>query len=497
MSQNIKIAVIANPFGKTTTVLSRLSSAGIQFQVYKSLTDYHNSTLSLTGCPVLMAFRDTGTITAQCISDLRKSKDVPVYVYAEYLDIRTIRQLFLAGAEDVVESKEINEKLLSKWLNTHAISLRHEQQQIREFERVVRRGSFLEVSLAEGKLPNYYRNTNRIEFLRCDVTTSNESTDSWRHLVVSEWIHEFGGNASFVFLRPNSFLGLRIGAMVDIDLENRVLFRSKLAHRLERFFEAVGIHGCICAASSCNAEYLDCFVANSLDMQNEQLFFLNSSQYIPNRQARNSYVVDNSEYEQFGKLLTSGYIAEATALLTRIVIDVCESRPKPSYAHEIIHNFAKISAAVYKQDAYTFMPFPSRTMNYITMRDQLVERIRLASKLSSSSPDPVLRGNHQIATIVATINANPTQNYTAESTAYQLGYSRSHFCRVFTLHVGESFGSYVRKQKLIYAGELLKKTNFGIKEVGSIVGYPNTSYFRKIFEAYHKYNPEDFRFLQT
>ena len=493
VNQTIEMAVVANPFGKTTNVLSKLATAGIRFRVFRSLRDYHDSSPGGNDCPVLMEFRDSWAVTAQCIEDLRKGRDLPVYIFADSLDTATIRQLFLAGADDVVNTGEIDENLLSKWMNIRAISLRNERERIREFERVVRRGSFLEESIADGQLPNYYKNTNRIEFLRCDVTNSNKLEDSWRHVAVSEWIREFGGSASFVFLRPNSFLGLRIGAMVDIDEENRALFLNKLTHRLNRYFDAISIHGCICAASSCNAEYLDYFVANALDMQNEQVFYLHSSQYIPNRQVRNSYVVDNTEYERFGELLIAGNTNDAAALLAKVVHAVCESRPKPVYAYEVMRSFAKVIAAVYGQDTTTLLPFPSRNMNIFVMKDQLLEKIRLLNALPLQNAEPVIQGNQQIINIASTIKLNPAHHYTAEETASQLGYSRSHFCRVFSASIGESFGSYVKKHKLLYAGDLLKRTNFSIKEVGNIVGYPNTPYFRKIFEDQHQCSPEKYR----
>lgn len=493
VDQAVEMVIVANPFGKTTNVLSKLTAAGIRYRVYRSLLDYNNCTLAEKDCPVLMAFRDSWAITAQCIQELRKGKDVPVYIFAESLDSEAIRHLFLAGADDVVKTAEIDENLLFKWNNIRAISLRNERERIREFERVVRRGSFLEKSLAEGQLPNYYKNTNRIEYLRCDVTNSDAANDRWRHLAVSEWIHEFGGSAAFVFLRPNSFLGLRIGAMVDIDEENRALFLNKLTHRLNRYFDSISKHGCICAASSCNAEYLDCFVANSLDTQNEQVYFLHASQYIPNRQVRNSYIVDNAEFERFGELLIAGETGEAAVLLAKVVHSICESRPKPAYAYEVMRSFAKVVAAVYSQDAAALLPFPSRSMNIFVMRDQLLEKITLLSAIPFQNTEPVLKGNQRIIKIAATIKQNPAHNYTAEETASQLGYSRSHFCRVFSADIGESFGSYVKKHKLLYAGDLLKRTNFGIREVGNIVGYTNTSYFRKIFEDQYKCSPEKYR----
>lgn len=433
--------------------------------------------------------------TVSSLSLLEKARDSFLLrlVVSDMPSRERTRELFLAGADDVLSLADFNWADAMELLQ---VRLEQRQQNVAAsdgFETAVRRGSLIEQSLAEGSLPVYYMNTNRIEYLRADVATVDEASSSWRSIVISEWLREFGQSSSFVYLRPNPFLGLRLGAMVDIDEENRTVFRSRLAVRLDRYFAAIKRINCVAAASSCNAEYLDYSVASYLDRQNESLFFLDHSQYITTRQRAESAAVDEELLDKFSRAIASGDSSLAASCVNTAVEHLCRAGVSPAFAFARLSSLAKIISIVLKTDETEYSLSPFRARNIFSLRDQLLDLVTRAKQLPSAPAEHEKKGNDRIHSIMKDIIRNPTLKYSAETTAQSLGYSRSHFCRLFSEVAGESFGSFVKQQKLNYALDLLMKTNFDTARIAAIVGYGNTWYFRKEFEKVYGLSPEAFK----
>lgn len=79
-----------------------------------------------------------------------------------------------------------------------------------------------------------------------------------------------------------------------------------------------------------------------------------------------------------------------------------------------------------------------------------------------------------------------SDNYaTIESLAEVAGYVNlniEYFCRIFKAEVGQTFNSYLTQYRIKKAVELLNKTDFKVYEVAEKVGYPNLSYFSRVFK---------------
>lgn len=492
MFGQIALTIIAQNEMIVAELVDTLHAIGYVGVVYESIGEVLADLSAGKGIAVLNFSSHNLQHISRGVEDLCSTLGTCAVVVLEDADRGDARRLFLAGAQDVVTRMDVNKTMVDSWIKKCANNPKNVLGDIRGYEAAIMRGSLLEDSLADGYLPTYYKNNNRVEYLRADITAVGELMSDWRHAIVREWIKEFGGNASFVFLKPNKFLGLRVGAMVNIDEENRPIFLGRLSDRLGRFFRSIERFGCVSVACSCNAEYMDYYVANALDSQNEQLFYAKRSQYINSRKVRASFTVDESQYERFGAALSEGRISTAVSLLDETVDALCSSRPALSYAYEVMSNFTRVNAAVMKLESGAFPSLPMCSTSIHVLRDHIVEQVFRASARLARHDDNETRSQYKIGNLVESIRANPIHSYDAEETASQLGYSRSHFCRVFSANVGESFGTFVRRQKLKYAAELLQKTTFSTKEVGNMIGYPNTWYFRKIFAQEFGCTPEQY-----
>jgi AraC family transcriptional regulator len=82
-----------------------------------------------------------------------------------------------------------------------------------------------------------------------------------------------------------------------------------------------------------------------------------------------------------------------------------------------------------------------------------------------------------------------------ETLASVAGFSIPHFHRVFTAQVGESAISYVRRLRMIRAGQKLRMGAVDITEVALAAGYDSHAAFGKAFKQQFGLSPSEFRQL--
>jgi len=75
------------------------------------------------------------------------------------------------------------------------------------------------------------------------------------------------------------------------------------------------------------------------------------------------------------------------------------------------------------------------------------------------------------------------------------GFSVPHFHRVFTACTGESAASYVRRIRMIRAGQKLRMGAVDITQVALSAGYESHSTFGKAFKKFFGLSPSEFRKL--
>lgn len=82
-----------------------------------------------------------------------------------------------------------------------------------------------------------------------------------------------------------------------------------------------------------------------------------------------------------------------------------------------------------------------------------------------------------------------------ETLAAVAGFSIPHFHRVFTAHVGESAISYVRRTRMLRAGQKLRMGAVNITEVALAAGFDSHAAFSKAFKQHFGLSPSEFRQL--
>ncbi|MEM6550558.1 MAG: AraC family transcriptional regulator [Planctomycetota bacterium] len=82
---------------------------------------------------------------------------------------------------------------------------------------------------------------------------------------------------------------------------------------------------------------------------------------------------------------------------------------------------------------------------------------------------------------------------TVNELARLAGLSRWHFTRQFDRHVGSPPAAYLLRRRLDYAAQQLHSTDRAIKAIAIDAGFPDPSYFAKVFARHFKVSPSAFR----
>lgn len=91
------------------------------------------------------------------------------------------------------------------------------------------------------------------------------------------------------------------------------------------------------------------------------------------------------------------------------------------------------------------------------------------------------------------LRANCGMDLGIQAGAEHSGYSPCHFLRVFHRVFGETPQSYVTRQRLVIARELLRSSPFGVNEVGVAAGFESRSSFSRQFRRHYGISASAFR----
>lgn len=94
------------------------------------------------------------------------------------------------------------------------------------------------------------------------------------------------------------------------------------------------------------------------------------------------------------------------------------------------------------------------------------------------------------------IRSHPSQVISMNEMADLCYLSPSYFSRVFSREVGESFTSYIHRQKIEIAKEQLRSTGKSISQIAAELGYLNTSHFISLFKRFEGTTPLLYRQYQ-
>lgn len=127
--------------------------------------------------------------------------------------------------------------------------------------------------------------------------------------------------------------------------------------------------------------------------------------------------------------------------------------------------------------------------NSIKKQEQITEQpLMLISEESNVS-----RFNVLVSMIEEYVRSNYMNDISMQEAARSINYSETYFCKMFKQQYGQNFTTYLTEYRMNEAKKLLKQPNVSVKEVGVRVGYPDSSYFARVFRRLIGITPSEYQ----
>lgn len=99
----------------------------------------------------------------------------------------------------------------------------------------------------------------------------------------------------------------------------------------------------------------------------------------------------------------------------------------------------------------------------------------------------------QLSKALALMHTNPSQEWTVEQLASDVGMSRSSFYSRFNEYIGVPPSKYLYQWRMMQAKEKLEQTTKSVEVIAEEVGYQSDSAFQKAFKRFFKLTPASLR----
>lgn len=118
-----------------------------------------------------------------------------------------------------------------------------------------------------------------------------------------------------------------------------------------------------------------------------------------------------------------------------------------------------------------------------------------AGRISESEEDDSNKSrlNVMVSMVEEYIRTNYMNVISMQDAAHAICYSEPYFCKMFKQQYGRNFTSYLTEYRVEEAKKLLRQPNVNVKEVGIRVGYPDSTYFARVFRRMTGESPSEYR----
>ena len=124
-------------------------------------------------------------------------------------------------------------------------------------------------------------------------------------------------------------------------------------------------------------------------------------------------------------------------------------------------------------------------------RTLLMYLFRLINKTENA--ENLLDSGRILDTVINYINLHYTQEITLEDLARECYANKYYLSHLFSRVRGESIGKYIQRRRLCEAKRLLAETDNSVRKIAEAVGFPDNSYFCRVFKKETGVTPLTFR----
>ena len=124
------------------------------------------------------------------------------------------------------------------------------------------------------------------------------------------------------------------------------------------------------------------------------------------------------------------------------------------------------------------------------LRELLVNLYRIEQRIDSTNSKIAA---YPIDEIIPYIDKHLHEALTLTDMAKLMIVSERHFLRLFKKYTNQTFTEYLQHKRIERSCDLLRSTDYTIKEISHLVGYSNTDYFRSLFVKKIGIPPQKYR----
>jgi len=107
--------------------------------------------------------------------------------------------------------------------------------------------------------------------------------------------------------------------------------------------------------------------------------------------------------------------------------------------------------------------------------------------------DNTSRFNVLVSMVEEYIRTNYMNDISMQEAARAINYSETYFCKMFKQQFGQNFTTYLTEYRMNEAKKLLMRPNISVKQAGIRVGYPDSSYFARVFRRIVGISPSEYQ----
>ena len=411
-------------------------------------------------------------------------------VLSNYDDFDYARGSFLFGAVNYVLKYQITRDLLRELLDAAVENIADytKRRDYMEFQRrksltdeAVSLGFQVEKSLSDFTPPAFLNSSSweQIAFARLDCLCRGEESADWRSALASQWACGLEGTSlAFPFILPGNSPRLSLGFLSPSNIKNAAAFRSAVALSLREFVDNVGKLGIVCAVAYDIMEHLNPALLAQVHGAAETVYYLDESTVIDRPNQKNDLFIQPDLITPFLNALLERRNADAALLVEETADKLRLLRPKPSVARSAMAQFQREMIRAGIPDAAEIpLLAQERLSTYAAALTALIRR-------AAGTPDTLPQDNSAIDLLISQLLANLSTPISLDEAALRVGFSRTHFSRLFKKATGESFNEFFTRKRIERACTLLQNPEAQLRAIAQSIGVSDVRYFRKLFEQH-------------
>lgn len=416
-------------------------------------------------------------------------------VLSNYDDFDYVRQSFLFGIVNYVLKYQINEELLIGLVREAQSALddyfrqcevREQMHRAEAYELCRQRGIQLEEALGAFRAPPFLTDQGKKPLLnvRIDCLPDQGAGGQAPRTLAETWALLFERETSGAFFPcvlpelPGTN-NLRLCVIACTHLRNEAAAKMRVIELIKTFLDgAVRTERCIAVAAHESSLGFDAPLLMRLSAAVEMVYYAERSELLEAPTVSTELLPQTDVYPLFWDALLAGHVQEAKEIVRETADLLRRLRPAPSVARKMLSRFLH---EMQSAGAHTARELPPALTN------RLITHEAALIGLIESAPSEVEQtgyGDPALDELIRRILGNLSDPISLDEAARRVGFSRTHFCRIFRKATGESFNEFITRKRIEHACVLLKKPGAQLRSVSAMVGISDVRYFKKLFKQH-------------